>query len=222
MLSSLSGPELLDKRLTPQSTGGHDARAAKANPPPPLHEGVSDERGAAGHSMLSTQAGEDAAGRRPMLEPDDEPVESDCIHIHLSCSPDALTAGAGGSADSLPLDAGVDEERPRWMTVIPGLAAVLAGPTRVHSSTFSALAPLAEEPTASSTLDVEGDKLEAAVAAEQAGSEAIHRAGSCDSQSSESTFEKRADCFAVVMGCLEGCHLGTISCLCACCLFLTQ
>ena len=201
MLSSLSGPELFEKRLAPQSTCGHDARAAEAHPP--------DESGAAGPIMLSTQVGEDAAGRRPMLEPDDEPAGSDCIHIHISCSPDAL---AVGSAYSLPLDAGVDEERRRSMTEIPGLAAVLTSQTRVHSSTRSALAPLAEEPTASSTLDVEEDKLEAASAAEQAGGDALNRATSCDSELPDSTFEKVANF------CSSCCQLGTgiAYCLCAC------
>jgi hypothetical protein len=73
--------------------GEHLARAAGADPPP-LHAGAADEGGEDGHIVLRTQAGEDAAKRRPMLEPDDEPVESDCIHIHLSCSSDALTVDA--------------------------------------------------------------------------------------------------------------------------------
>ena len=61
-----------------------------------------------------------------------------------------------------------------WIPTIPFLTAGLAGPSPlgVHFSTRSALAPLAQEPTASSTLDLEAgreDELEgeAAVAAER-------------------------------------------------------
>jgi hypothetical protein len=63
---------------------------------------------------------------------------------------------------------------PSWMPTIPFLTAVLAGPSLlgVHFSTRSAVAPLAQEPTASSTLDVEAGREdefeeEAADAAEQ-------------------------------------------------------
>jgi hypothetical protein len=88
-----------------------------------------------------------------MLEPDDEPVESDCIHIHLSCSSDALTADAGHSADPRPLDAGVDEERPRWMPSIPGLAAVRALPCSCASSAITSEERTGEAWTRKNTVD---------------------------------------------------------------------
>ena len=83
-----------------------------------------------------------------MLEPDDEPVESDCVHIHLSCSSDA-----GHSADPRPLDAGVDEERPRWMPSIPGLAAVRALPCSCASSAITSEERTGEAWTRTNTAD---------------------------------------------------------------------